>query len=120
MIGANVPEGSTFMTIGPSMANLVQFYGHRRAYGACREPEPAQSQSFVRAVPNPDQALRDSRSSTSSGTPLGRPLGDVLERLLRYSERYNGRAVHVEALPASTPSGRRAERPAVVVYEVRP
>src|SRR5205085_2942002 len=32
-IDGDVPQGATFLAVGPSMANIVQFYGHRRAYG---------------------------------------------------------------------------------------
>jgi Dolichyl-phosphate-mannose-protein mannosyltransferase len=120
-IEANVPEGSTFMTIGPSMANLVQFYGHRRAYGLSVSPNPLNRNPSYDPLPNPDQALRDSEvhyvvwDTFSAGRSP-----KFSRRLLRYAERYNGRAVHVEALPAATRSGRTAERPAIVVYEVRP
>jgi hypothetical protein len=120
-IDANVPEGSTFMTIGPSMANLVQFYGHRRAYGLSVSPNPLNRNPSYEPLPNPDQALRDSRIQYVVWDTFSAGRSEKFSRrVLRYAERYNGRAVHVEALPASTPSGRRAERPAVVVYEVRP
>lgn len=36
----NVPQGATMMTIGPSMANILQFYGHRKAYGLSVSPNP--------------------------------------------------------------------------------
>ena len=120
-IDANVPEGSTFMTIGPSMANLIQFYGHRRAYGLSVSPNPLNRNPSYEPLPNPDQALRDNQvqyvvwDTFSAGRSPG-----FSRRLLRYAESYNGRAVHVEALPAATSSGRTAERPAIVVYEVRP
>jgi hypothetical protein len=120
-IKANVPEGSTFMTIGPSMANLVQFYGHRRAYGLSVSPNPLNRNPSYEPLSNPDQALRDSRVQYVVWDTFSAGRSEQFSRrLLRYAERYNGRAVHVEALPASTPSGRRAERPAIVVYEVRP
>ena len=120
-IEANVPEGSTFMTIGPSMANLVQFYGHRRAYGLSVSPNPLNRNPSYEPLPNPDQALRDSRIQYVVWDTFSAARSEKFSRrLLRYADRYNGRAVHVEALPASTPSGRRAERPAIVVYEVRP
>src|SRR4029077_10688235 len=32
-IAANTPVGATLLTIGPSMANVIAFYGHRQAYG---------------------------------------------------------------------------------------
>ena len=74
-IDANVPEGSTFMTIGPSMANLVQFYGHRRAYGLSVSPNPLNRNPSYEPLPNPDQALRDSEDPVRRlGHVLGRPL----------------------------------------------
>ena len=47
------------MTIGPSMANLVQYYGHRRAYGLSVSPNPLNRNPSYEPLPNPDQALRD-------------------------------------------------------------
>ena len=120
-IRANVPDGSTVMTIGPSMANLVQFYGHRRAYGLSVSPNPLNRNPSYEPLPNPDQALRDSEVQYVVWDTFSAGRSEKFSRrLLRYAERYNGRAVHVEALPASTASGRQAERPAIVVYEVRP
>jgi hypothetical protein len=120
-IEANVPDGSAVMTIGPSMANLVQFYGHRRAYGLSVSPNPLNRNPSYEPLPNPDQALRDSEVQYVVWDTFSAGRSEKFSRrLLRYAERYNGRAVHVEALAASTASGRRAERPAIVVYEVRP
>ena len=120
-IDANVPEGSTFMTIGPSMANLVQFYGHRTAYGLSVSPNPLNRNPSYEPLPNPDQALRDNRVQYVVWDTFSAGRSEKFSRrLLRYAERYNGRAVHVEALPSATAAGRRAERPAIVVYEVRP
>jgi 4-amino-4-deoxy-L-arabinose transferase-like glycosyltransferase len=120
-IRANVPDGSAVMTIGPSMANLVQFYGHRRAYGLSVSPNPLNRNPSYEPLPNPDQALRDSEVQYVVWDTFSAGRSEKFSRrLLRYAERYNGRAVHVEALPASTASGERAERPAIVVYEVRP
>jgi dolichyl-phosphate-mannose-protein mannosyltransferase len=120
-IDANLPEGATFMTIGPSMANLVQFYGHRRAYGLSVSPNPLNRNPSYEPMPNPDQALRDSEVQYAVWDTYSAGRSPKFSRrLLRYAERYNGRAVHVEALPAATASGRTAQRPAIVVYEVRP
>jgi hypothetical protein len=120
-IEANVPDGSAVMTIGPSMANLVQFYGHRRAYGLSVSPNPLNRNPSYEPLPNPDQALRDSEVQYVVWDTFSAGRSEKFSRrLLRYAERYNGRAVHVEALAASTASGRLAERPAIVVYEVRP
>jgi 4-amino-4-deoxy-L-arabinose transferase-like glycosyltransferase len=120
-IDARVPAGSTFMTIGPSMANLVRFYGHREAYGLSVSPNPLNRNPSYEPLVNPDRAIRenglqyvvwDTFSATRSPS--------FAEKLLRYTERYNGRVVHSHLLDATTARGRRASRPAIVVYEVRP
>jgi hypothetical protein len=84
-------------------------------------PNPLNRNPSYEPLSNPDQALRDSRVQYVVWDTFSAGRSEKFSRrLLRYAERYNGRAVHVEALSASTPSGRRAERPAIVVYEVRP
>jgi hypothetical protein len=120
-IDSHVPEGARFMTIGPSMANLVEFYGRREAYGLSVSPNPLNRNRSYEPLPNPDQALRDSDvqyivwdTFSASRAP------GFSTRLLRYAERYRGRAVHVETLPMRTPDGHTARKPAIVVYEVRP
>jgi hypothetical protein len=120
-IDSHVPEGATFMTIGPSMANLVRFYGRREAYGLSVSPNPLNRNPSYEPLPNPDKTLRDNDlqyvvwdTFSASRAP------GFSERLLRYAERYDGRAVHVETLPMRTPRGQTAEKPAIVVYEVRP
>ena len=47
------------MTIGPSMANLVQYYGRRSAYGLSVSPNPLNRNPSYEPLVNPDQALRD-------------------------------------------------------------
>jgi MFS family permease len=120
-IDSHVPDGATFMTIGPSMANLVQFYGRREAYGLSVSPNPLNRNPSYEPLPNPDQALRDNDvqyivwdTFSASRAP------GFSTRLLRYAERYGGRAVHVETLPMTTPDGHTARKPAIVVFEVRP
>ena len=53
------PRERRFMTIGPSMANLVQYYGHRKAYGLSVSPNPLNRNPSYEPLVNPDQALRD-------------------------------------------------------------
>ncbi len=120
-IDSHVPEGATFMTIGPSMANIVRFYGRREAYGLSVSPNPLNRNPSYEPVLNPDRALRDNDvqyvvwdTFSASRAP------GFSGRLLNYAERYDGRAIHVETLPMTTPQGHRAQKPAIVVFEVRP
>jgi hypothetical protein len=119
-IDEHVPAGSTFMTIGPSMANLVQYYGRRTAHGLSVSPNPLHRNPSYEPLGNPDQAIRDGEvqylvwdTFSAARSP------SFSRRLLGYADRYEGRAVHSELLPADTPRGNRAARPAIVVYEVR-
>ena len=120
-IDSNVPRGATFMTIGPSMANLVQFYGRREAYGLSVSPNPLNRNPSYEPIPNPDEALRtgDIQYVVWDTFSASRSRG-FSDRLLGYAERYDARAVHVETLPVSTPGGHTARTAAIVVYEVRP
>jgi hypothetical protein len=120
-IDEHVPLGATAMTIGPSMANLVQYYGHRRAYGLSVSPNPLNRNPSYEPLTNPDQALRDNEvqyiiwdTFSASRSPK------FSSRLLRYAARYNGRAVHSELLPAAGARGVTARMPAIVVFEVTP
>ena len=120
-IDANVPTGAAFMTIGPSMANLVQYYGHRKAYGLSVSPNPLNRNPSYEPLPNPDRALRDNELQYVVWDAFSADRSAHFSRqLLRYADRYNARVVHTEPLPATTDDGKSAERPAIVVYEVRP
>ena len=105
-IAENTPVGSNFMTIGPSMANIIQFYGVRKAYGLSVSPNPLRRNPSYEPIHNPDFQLRsgelhyivwDSFSAARSSF--------FSEKLLSYAERYNGRVVHTESVPVTTPEG---------------
>ena len=113
--------GATLMTIGPSMANLVQYYGHRKAYGLSVSPNPLNRNPSYEPLVNPDRAMRDSElqyivwdTFSAARSP------SFADKLLGYADRYNGRVVHAELLPARTARASGRGRPAIVVFEVRP
>ena len=53
------PGGSTILTVGPSMANVIAFYGHRQAYGLSVSPNPLNRNPSYTAVENADAQLRN-------------------------------------------------------------
>lgn len=117
----NVPHGATLMTIGPSMANILQFYGHRAAYGLSVSPNPLHRNPSYDPVENPDFQIRsgeiqyvvwDSYSALRSTF--------FSSRIREYVSRYHGRVVHTESVVVTTPQGEAATVPVIVVYEVRP
>ena len=117
----NSPEGSTLMTIGPSMANILQFYGHRKAFGLSVSPNPLHRNPSYTPIRNPDFEIRTGEfqyliwDSYSAGRSVF-----FSEKLLEYVQRYNGRVVHTEAVSTTLPEGDLREVPVIIIYEVRP
>lgn len=57
-VAHNAPPGSQFMTIGPSMANVIQYYGGRRSDGLSVSPNPLHRNPSYTPIRNADLALR--------------------------------------------------------------
>jgi dolichyl-phosphate-mannose-protein mannosyltransferase len=120
-IAEQTPEGSVFMTVGPSMANLIKFYGRRDAFGLSVSPNPLHRNPSYEPLHNPDLQLRDNElqyivwdAYSSSRSPF------FSDRLLGYIDIYNGQVVFSYTVPVETGDGRDAEKAVIVIYEVRP
>ncbi|OZV83016.1 hypothetical protein CA850_05785 [Micromonospora echinospora] len=116
-LAAHTPEGSVILTVGPSMANIVRYYGSRQSYGLSVSPNPLHRNPSYTPLQNPDASMRandlhyvvwDSFSARRSTY--------FSERLLTLVRRYHGRVVHTEYVdgPDRTPV------PVIIIYEVRP
>jgi dolichyl-phosphate-mannose-protein mannosyltransferase len=120
-IDENVPEGARFMTVGPSMANIVQFYGHRSALGLSVSPNPLHRNPSYTPISNPDLELRSGQIQYLVYDEFSAKRSRFFARsLLRYIRRYDGRVVHVQRIPVSAPGGGTVLKPVIIVYEVRP
>ena len=120
-IDTHIPAGAEMLAIGPSMANIIQFYGHRRTFGLSVSPNPLHRNPVYEPVKNPDLEIRhndlqyliwDSYSASRSQF-----FGD---KILRYADRYNGRVVHAQTVSVTTPEGRSVKKAVIVIYAVRP
>ncbi|MGZ4616336.1 MAG: ArnT family glycosyltransferase, partial [Actinomycetes bacterium] len=112
----NAPAGARVMTIGPSMANVVQYYSGHRADGLSVSPDPLHRNPSYAPVLNPDNSLRrgdfqyvvwDIYSAKRSPT--------FAKKLLALSKKHNGRIAH-RAFAGTGPQ----RRAVIVVYEVHP
>ena len=120
-VAANVPQGAELLAIGPSMANIIQWYGQRKTYGISVSPNPLNRNPTYEPVVNPDLEIRRNQiqylvwdSYSASRSPF------FSKRLTDYAERYHGRAVFTATVPVTSPSGERTEAPVIIIYEVRP
>ena len=59
-IQKNVPIHARIMTIGPSMANIIEFYGARLSYGLAVSPNPLHRNPSYDPINNPDLQIRNS------------------------------------------------------------
>jgi hypothetical protein len=117
----NVPEGATLMTIGPSMANILEFYGHRLAYGLSVSPNPLHRNPSYDPIENPDFQIRTGEIQYVVWDSFSALRSTFFSARLRdYADRYHGRVVHTESITVTTPDGQPASIPIIVIYEVRP
>lgn len=120
-IKENLPSEATLLTIGPSMANILQFYGHRKALGISVSPNPLRRNPSYEPVHNPDLEIRlnniqylvwDSYSAGRSSF--------FSERLLELSARFHGRVIHTETVTVTLDDGTKVEKPVIIIYAVHP
>ena len=116
-IASHVPQGAEFMTIGPSMANLIQYYSGHRSDGLSVSPNPLHRNPSYFPILNADSALRsgtyqyivwDAYSAQRSPT--------FAARAITLMHRFHGRPVHVER---GTLRGKR-NQPLIIIYQVIP
>jgi 4-amino-4-deoxy-L-arabinose transferase-like glycosyltransferase len=120
-IRANVPVGAQLLAIGPSMANIVQYYGHRKAYGLSVSPNPLHRNPAYEPVANPDRLIRTNELQYIVWDAFSAKRSHFFSAsIVRYTERYHGRLVHQETAWAHTRDGHRVRKPIISVYEVRP
>lgn len=117
---AHTPVGAEALSIGPSMANILEFYGERQLLGLSVSPNPLHRNPAYTPVVNADVLLRTGQvqyvvwdAYSASRSPF------FAQKLLADERRYNGVVVHVESVAVQS-GGHAVERPVIVIYQVRP
>jgi hypothetical protein len=120
-IKEHTPLGATFMAIGPSMANVIKFYGNRQAYGLSVSPNPLRRNPSYEPISNPDFKIRvgDVQYLVWDSFSAARTTF-FSDKLLDYVRRYSGRAVYTATVTLTLPNGNLVARPVIIVYEVHP
>lgn len=117
----NLPPRATLLTVGPSMANILQFYGHRKALGLSISPNPLYRNPSYEPVDNPDLEIRSNNiqylvwDSYSAGRS-----SFFAQSLLRLNARFHGRVVHTENVIVTLDDGTKVEKPVIIIYAVHP
>ena len=120
-IQANVPAKARFLAIGPSMANIIQFYGARGTSGLSVSPNPLHRNPSYDPINNPDLGIRSTAiqylvwdSFSAARSPY------FSDKLLGYVQKYNGRAIHTEDIVVDDADGNPVLKPVIIIYEVHP
>src|SRR6476659_9412455 len=115
-IAESTPENSVFLTVGPSMANIVQFYGHRKAYGLSVSANPLHRNPSYEPVQNADLKIRSGEAQylvfdvySAARTSYFR---DRMDHLVK---KYKGRIVHVEYLPGTANGAENAANRIIII-----
>lgn len=120
-MSTHIPLGAQLLAIGPSMANILEFYGHRQVYGLSVSANPLRRNPVYEAVRNPDLMIRhndiqyvvwDSYSASRSSF--------FANKILGYAHRYNGRVEHAQTVAVKTSAGGTVQKPVIVIYAVHP
>jgi hypothetical protein len=120
-IDTNIPPGVTLMTIGPSMANILQFYGHRKAYGLSVSPNPLRRNPSYPPILNPDLQIRNGEIQYVVWDSYSAERSSFFsDSLLRFAKRYHGRVIHTQSVRVTLSDGTTVDKPVIIVYEVRP
>lgn len=120
-IRRQVPQGSRLLTIGPSMANIVRYYGRRKAFGVAVSPNPLHRNPAYKPLPNPDLLIRHNHLQYLVWDAFSAARSPFFSaRIRRYADRFHGRLVHQESITVTTDDGKQAVKPLISVYAVRP
>jgi Dolichyl-phosphate-mannose-protein mannosyltransferase len=120
-IRAHVPQDAMFLAVGPSMANIIQFYGHRKAYGLSVSPNPLHRNPSYEAIRNPDNLIRTGELQYLVFDTFSAARSPFFgEKLKTYVDKYHGHEVHSESVTVTRPDGSIETTPVIVIYEVRP
>lgn len=120
-ISENVPERAQILTLGPSMANILQFYGFRKAYGLSVSQNPLHRNPSYQPIFNPDAQIRRSDVQYLVWDSFSASRSQFFsDKLMSYVNKYNGRAIHTETVKIQQPDGTTVTKPVIILYEVHP
>ena len=117
-IGAHTLPGSRFLTIGPSFANVIAFYGLRHARGLSVSSNPLRRNPTYDPTDNPDLLIRTGAVQYIAVDAYSANRSPVFaKKLVSLVKKYNGVKVY-SGYPESAPTRGTVRKPVVVVYEV--
>jgi 4-amino-4-deoxy-L-arabinose transferase-like glycosyltransferase len=117
----HVPPGATFMTIGPTMSNIIQFYGHRHSLALSVSPNPQRRNPAYDPILNPDRAIQTLEIHyavfdvwSASRSPF------FTATLRRYIAKYDGKLIYEQRAVTRDANGDAGEQVVIQLYQLSP
>jgi Dolichyl-phosphate-mannose-protein mannosyltransferase len=117
----NTLPDAQFLTIGPSFANIIQFYAKRRALALSVSPNPLHRNPTYQPVLNADLMVRTNAvqylvydTYSAARTPF------FAHRLMSFVHKYNGILVYADTQVTEQADRATSKVAIVLVYEVHP
>ncbi|MFF0474574.1 ArnT family glycosyltransferase [Streptomyces sp. NPDC004284] len=119
-VRGHVPGGARLLAAGPSVANVLQFYGGKPVSALSVSVNKLYRNPSYTPVPNPDRSLRDGEfqylvwdSYTAHRAPF---YGAKIKKLV---DKYHGSAVYTSAVRVPVSATDPTPTPVIVIYQVR-
>jgi 4-amino-4-deoxy-L-arabinose transferase-like glycosyltransferase len=120
-INENLPEGAAFMTIGPTLSNVIQFYGHRRSQGLSVSPNPLHRNPAYDPIRNPDDSIRTLRIQYIAYDIWSASRSNFFAAVLMdYVAKYHGQLIYEQVAETRAADGSQRRETVIRIYEVRP
>jgi hypothetical protein len=111
-VGAHVIPGSELLTIGPSMANILTYYGHRPAQGLSVSSNPLHRNPSYTPVYNPDLSIHRGQFSFLVWDAYSAYRSPSTARHLQILVAlHHGRTIYTQRVDG---------KPVIVIYQVHP
>ena len=119
-IREHVPPGATFMTIGPTLSNIIRYYGQRPSYALSVSPNPLKRNPAYDPIRNPDRSIQLLRIQYVAFDVWSADRSPFFAATIRsYIAKYHGRLVYEQRAFVRGTDDRIAERVVIEIYEVR-
>jgi len=116
----NVPAGATFMTIGPTMSNIVQFYGQHRSLALSVSPNALRRNPAYDPILNPDRSILTLQIHYAAFDVWSASRSPFFAAVLRrYISKYNGRLVYEQQAVTRAANGTVGTEVVIQIYELR-
>ena len=117
----HVPAGSTFMTIGPTLSNLIQFYGLRHSLALSVSPNPQRRNPAYDPILNPDRSIQTLQIHYAAFDIWSAARSPFFSATLRrYIAKYNGQLVYEQSAVTRDANGTVRDQVVIQVYQLRP